>query len=281
MSFNNDDDLKRLLRKYYQPAAASSGFKEKLHKLVTESDQEIPATQPFKSWLKPLLWVSVGAVATVTLIILGIVFFPRQQPPVIVSATISQGTTTTSPTTTPMSPTIAPVSPTTTPTSPATPTTTLVTAKGILDIRVTDAPPQHNVTQINVILTDVRVNKSATTDTDAGWLTVFSGPVEFDLLQLKASGVANILGQSSIDVGHYSQVRMDVQLVDAVIDGQTTSTGIELPSSTLRLVGSFDIKGNQRTILTIDFDAEKSLVFTGQGKSIFKPTVTLTVLYPD
>jgi hypothetical protein len=157
----------------------------------------------------------------------------------------------------------------------------LIIANGILDLRVTDAPPQYNVTRINVTLTDIRVNKSATTDTDTGWLTVFAGPVEFDLLQLKASGVASILGQSSIDVGHYSQVRMDVQFVDAVIDGQTTSTGIELPSNTLRLVGSFDIKENQRTILTIDFDAEKSLVFTGQGKSIFKPTVTLIVEYPN
>ena len=72
MSFNNDDDLKRLLRKYYQPAAASSDFKEKLHKLVTESDRAIPDARPSNSWLKPLLWVSVGAVATVALIVLGI-----------------------------------------------------------------------------------------------------------------------------------------------------------------------------------------------------------------
>ena len=274
MSFNNDDDLKRLLRKYYQPAAASSDFKEKLHKLVTESDRAIPDARPSNSWLKPLLWVSIGAVATVALIVLGIMFFPREQPPIIVSPTTPQETTpTSSPITT--TPTIAPTSPTTPTTSP------VAIAKGILELRVTDVPPQHNVTRINVILTDVRVNRSATTDTDAGWLGVFAGPVEFDLLQLKASEVASILGESSIEVGHYSQVRMDVQLVNAVIDGQSTSTGIELPSSTLRLVGSFDIKENQRTILTIDFDAEKSLVFTGEGKVIFKPTVTLIVEYPD
>jgi len=281
VSFNNDDDLKRLLRKYYQPAAASSDFKEKLHKLVTESDRAIPDARPSNSWLKPLLWVSIGAVATVALIVLGIMFFPREQPPIIVSPTTPQETLPpSSPTAT--TPAITSTSPTATPTSTSLPTSPPATiAKGILEIRVTDAPPQHNVTRINVILTNVRVNSSANTDTDAGWLDVFAGPVEFDLLQLKASKVASILGESSIEVGHYSQIRMDVQLVDAVIDGQSTSTGIELPSSTLRLVGSFDIKKNQRTILTIDFDADKSLVFTGEGKTIFKPTVTLIVEYPD
>jgi len=53
--------------------------------------------------------------------------------------------------------------------------------------------------------------------------------------------------------------------------------GIVLPSGELKIVGTFDIEPETRTILTIDFDAEDSLVFTGEGKVIFKPVVKLIV----
>lgn len=125
-------------------------------------------------------------------------------------------------------------------------------ARGTLEIRVTDAPPQLNVTHINVKLTDIGVNSS---DSNSGWVTVLAGPMEFDLLQLKASGVASILGQTELGAGHYSQVRMDVELVSAEIDGNTVTTGIEVPSGMLRLVTSFEIQDGKTTILTIDFDA--------------------------
>lgn len=128
------------------------------------------------------------------------------------------------------------------------------------------------------MLSNIRVN---TADTDTGWVDVVAGPKEFDLLQLKTSGVAGLLGQVTLETGHYTQLRMDVEFVSAVIDGQTVTTGVDIPSTVLRLVASFEIRENQLTVLTIDFDADKSLVFTGDGKTIFKPTVSMTVEYPD
>ena len=40
-----------------------------------------------------------------------------------------------------------------------------------------------------------------------------------------------------------------------------------------------DIREEQLTVVMIDFDVEKSLVFTGQGKVLFKPVVRLDVTY--
>ena len=282
MSFN-DDNLKRLLREYYRPATASSDFKEKLHKLVSESDSEAADMHPFRSWLKPLIWGTIGIVCA-ALIASGIIFFPRGQNSEIASI-ITTTTTTTLPssTTTPTGiQTTLPSSTATTPASTqATTTTPVAIAKGTLEIRVTDAPPQYNVTAINVLLSDIRVNQNENENADAEWVVVYEGPVAFDLLKLKEQGYAEILGQAQLDIGHYSQIRMDVEFVSAVIDSQTVDTGVDVPSGVLRLVASFDIRENKVTVLTIDFDAGQSLVFTGQGKINFKPVVTLTVEYPD
>lgn len=128
------------------------------------------------------------------------------------------------------------------------------------------------------MLSNIRVN---TADTDTGWVDVVAGPKEFDLLQLRTSGVAGLLGQVELSTGHYTQVHMDVEFLSAVIDEQTVTTGVDIPSTVLRLVASFEINEGKLTILTIDFDADKSLVFTGEGKTVFKPAVTMTVEYPQ
>jgi len=155
-----------------------------------------------------------------------------------------------------------------------TPTEAPVSYAGILEIRVTDAPT-NDVSAINVTVGDIEVHKAGEeSDTDgAGWLTVIEESKTFDLLKLR--GVEEILGSNEVDVGHYTQIRMDVIEVTVTVDGKPQSA--ELSSGKLRLVGSFEVERDKTTVLTLDFDADKSLVFTGMGKIIFKPVVKLIV----
>ena len=155
-----------------------------------------------------------------------------------------------------------------------TPTQAPVSYAGILEIRVTDAPT-HDVSAINVTVGDIKVHKAGEEgDTDkAGWLTVIEECKTFDLLKLR--GVEEVLGSNEVDVGHYTQIRMDVDGVVVTVDGKSQSA--ELPSGELRLVGSFEIDRDKTTVLTLDFDADKSIVITGMGKVIFKPVVKLIV----
>jgi len=147
---------------------------------------------------------------------------------------------------------------------------------GTLEIRVTDAPPERVVSVIDVTISNIQVHQAATVEGEEGeWITIIEDARAFDLLQL--SGVEEILGEKEIEAGHYTQIRMDVAPVHAVIDGEDVAAGVVLPSGELKIVGSFDIEPDTRTILTIDFDAEDSLVFTGEGKVIFKPVVKLIV----
>ena len=90
-----------------------------------------------------------------------------------------------------------------------------------------------------------------------------------------------IWGEEEIEVGHYTQIRMDVESVEATIDSEDKDVSLFLPSGKLKLVGSFEIEAEKTTILTLDFDADKSLVFTGSDKVIFKPVIKLIITEED
>lgn len=180
-----------------------------------------------------------------------------------------------------------PTTPTAT-TSPTTPTvTTPVTEKGIIEIRVTDPPPA-DVKSAVVYLTNLEVHRASDSDnesagsdnssdneTDNGeWILVSDQSLSFDLMNV--IGVEAFLASANISTGKYTQIRMDVEKVEGITTDNTSYTA-EVPSEKLRIVGPFSIESGAKTVLTLDFDGEKSLVLTGQGKAIFKPVVKLLV----
>ena len=50
-----------------------------------------------------------------------------------------------------------------------------------------------------------------------------------------------------------------------------------MPSGKLKIVRPFEVKDGFTTILTIDFDGDKSLILTGKGEVLFKPVVKLHI----
>ncbi len=143
---------------------------------------------------------------------------------------------------------------------------------------VTDAPPQRDVKEINVRLSNIQVGKNSI-DENAGFVTVGSEESTLDLIQLRDTSLAAVLGEARLVTGNYTQIRMDIEIIDALIDGQKVDVDIDLPGAKLKLVSFFEIRNNQTTTITIDFDMDDSLVFTGSDKVIFKPVVKLVVVY--
>jgi len=171
--------------------------------------------------------------------------------------------------------------PTTTPSITPTPTSTLsptptaaspvTSEEGTLEIRVTDQPPD-GVTSILVTVSNIEVNVSGDSE-DAGWRTVIAQPRQFDLV--KVHGVEEILGKATLEPGRYEQMRLEVTEVVLTIRGNVRMA--EIPSKKLRLVGGFDVTAGATTVLTLDFDAERSIVFRpGVGPQL-KPVVKLLV----
>ena len=110
-------------------------------------------------------------------------------------------------------------------------------------------------------------------ETEAGWQTVIAEPKSFDLVAF--TGVEDILGATQLQPGRYNQVRMEV--VEALITIEGTERTAMVPSGRLRIVGGYDAVAGETTVLTLDFDAEKSVVLRGQNDPLLKPVVRLLV----
>jgi hypothetical protein len=168
-------------------------------------------------------------------------------------------------------------------------------AKGILQIMVTDAPPEEEVTSIMVTVESVEVHKAAaeqeqqqsatnstnnSTDEEAGWLPlgILAGNETFDLLQIQ--GIEEVLAVTELEPGKYTQIRMTIGNVQVRL-GNGNLTDVILPSGKLKFIHPFDIVGNQTTALLFDFDAEKSVNVTGSGQIIVKPVVKLSKTTPQ
>ncbi|MBM4444799.1 MAG: DUF4382 domain-containing protein [Chloroflexi bacterium] len=146
-------------------------------------------------------------------------------------------------------------------------TSTHTVRSGSLAVWVTDAPGE--VQTLDVTVSEIQVHRAGDDSaSDDGWITVISQPVTFDLIALR--DVQELLGEEELDPGHYTQVRL---IVDNVTVNDEIEAEIKLPSGELKVVGQFEIKADCTTALTLDFDAEASLQYTGEGKAVFQPVV--------
>ncbi|MBI2850280.1 MAG: DUF4382 domain-containing protein [Chloroflexi bacterium] len=156
---------------------------------------------------------------------------------------------------------------------------------GIVEIRVTDPPPA-NVKSAVVFLSNIEVhmagknkddvsdNSSASGNETGTWIPVIGAPVSFDLMDV--IGVDKVLGAANITAGKFTQIRMDVTKVEGVTTDNISFTA-EVPGDKLKIVGSFNVGNGRKTVLTLDFDGEKSLIQTGEGRFLFKPVVKMLV----
>jgi plastocyanin len=140
-----------------------------------------------------------------------------------------------------------------------------------LEVRVTDAPP-GGVTKILLTVENIEVNAAGGAE-EPGWKMVVEGPLSFDLVAV--TGIEEILGSAELPPGQYGQVRLKVTEVLITINGEVQPATV--PSDVLRVVGGFDLIAGATTVLTLDFDAAKSVVLRGNQPPILKPVVKLLV----
>ncbi len=152
--------------------------------------------------------------------------------------------------------------------------TTLPAGMGIIEVRVTDAP--GNVTAIEVTVSEVEVHKEVAGEGTWTSLTI-TGASTFDLIEIRDK--KQELVTQDIDAARYTQIRMTVEMVEVTYleDGMSTTKEATIPSGELKFVRPFDVVAGETTTLIIDFDADKSVVFAGADKVIFKPVVKLAI----
>lgn len=161
---------------------------------------------------------------------------------------------------------------------------TTTSTAGTLTVALTDAPA-CGFDAVNVTVTRVLVNTSATAgDNDATWISMPLVPArKINLLSL-TNGVLDNLVTSSLDAGHYSQVRLGLDANTSgtantvVPTGTTTELPLDTPSAVsvgLQVNGSFDITAGATTSLAIDFDACRSVASKGNGSYALRPVLNI------
>jgi putative lipoprotein len=144
---------------------------------------------------------------------------------------------------------------------------------GTMQVYVTDAPPK-GVTAIEIKASNVEAHLAGAADDQ--WVSLLKDPPTFDLV--KATGVNVLLGTSDVAAGKYTQVRLDITDVTVTLNG--TQVKATVPSDKLKLVGEITVEEGKQTPISLDFDAEKSIVLEGQNKVSLKPVVKLIVAKP-
>lgn len=158
---------------------------------------------------------------------------------------------------------------------------------GTVNLRLTDAPASFD----HVYLDIVQVSIHAAEDTvssmmgngngegEGGWFVLSTTPGVHDLLELR-NGVFTTIGTGNVPAGHYDQVRLKLGPDNSlVIDG--VSSPLKVPSgmqSGYKLMGEFDVPTDQLVDVGIDFDAQRSIHETGNGKWMLRPVARTFVI---
>jgi heat shock protein HslJ len=144
---------------------------------------------------------------------------------------------------------------------------------GTVEFRATDAPPK-DISHIWVTTDKIEVHK-ADADEDT-WVTVVNQEQTFNLVAIQDAEV--FLGEEEVAVGQYTQIRLDVTEVIVTIDGEDITA--RLPSGKLKVVRPWEVKPGEKTILTLDFEADKFVVVTGKTAQV-KPVIKLDISHGE
>jgi hypothetical protein len=139
-----------------------------------------------------------------------------------------------------------------------------------LNIRLTDAP--YNAQEVNVDIREVRVNFAADS---TGWVPLQTNAKVYNLLGLQ-NGVDTLLASASVPAGTVQELRFILGSNNSIkINNVTYPLSVaSADESGLKIkVGKKLNKGLDN--LLIDFDAELSVIQTGNGTYKLKPVLKL------
>jgi hypothetical protein len=145
---------------------------------------------------------------------------------------------------------------------------------GTLELRMIDSPAGYD--EVNIVVDSIRVHVD-NGDTTSGWVTLNHMTATYNLLKL-TNGLDTLIARADVPTGLYSQIRLFIGsgsnvVVDGITHPLTTPSGSQ---SGVKLNVHSLIQPDVKYILTIDFDANRSIVKTGNPHNpdyILKPVI--------
>jgi hypothetical protein len=164
---------------------------------------------------------------------------------------------------------------------------------GTVSMSLMDAPGIYDAVNITILRVEAHKADSSETEEDGSWHTIGTPNKTYNLIEL-VNGVMESLGVEDLPAGKYTQVRLILSdkvppnsgknilgnphpYANYAIDN-SVEIPIKIPSgfnTGIKLVHHFVVEPNSFTELILDFDAMRSIVETGNGKLILKPTIRI------
>jgi len=175
----------------------------------------------------------------------------------------------------------------------------IVPGKGILKIYLTDSSGEYkagddeNYLAVYITISKIEAHIAGEDGVAEGYWDVLKewdegDEVEIDLIDLKEQGISLLLSENELIPNKYTQLRIFVIKASVLIEPKskenklievrTNGEPVEIPSGDqtgIKLIHPFEIIEGETTELTIDFDAEKSIVKTGNGSYKLKPVIKI------
>ncbi len=142
---------------------------------------------------------------------------------------------------------------------------------------VKDAPTDEfdeiwlNVSEIRVHWVGDQSNEANETDDAGEWITLFNGTREVNLLNFSEEGARAFLGNTTIPVGNYTQIRLNVTDAWGIQNGSRTN--ITVASDQAMIVRPFEVTENGTIEVVIDVDLDESLRQQGNGDWRMTPVI--------
>jgi Domain of unknown function (DUF4382) len=128
-----------------------------------------------------------------------------------------------------------------------------------------------DVDQINVYFTSVTA-KPAGRPVERLNLELANNPV--NLLELDDR--ATMFATGVVEPGEYEfiQINIDERRSNLVESGERKD--LQVPSQEVKVLGRFTVDEDHRTTITLDFDADESLIRRGNGEWLLRPVIVIT-----
>jgi hypothetical protein len=102
-------------------------------------------------------------------------------------------------------------------------------------------------------------------------------------------GAQDVLGTGALPAGHYQQIRLQVSTAtlffetasagpacaSSIVPPAGRSAAVTIPSGVVRLNREFELTADNATTIVLDFDGDKSVHETGNGRFMMQPVINV------
>jgi len=136
-------------------------------------------------------------------------------------------------------------------------------------VYMVDSPAKYDAVNIVIEKVEVGIENSG----EKEWTVISNETKTYNLLDLCNGNIA-LIGDASVSTGHYSYLRLTIGAnSNVVINGVSFVLLLQGDlQTTIEIEHEFDVTSDISYSMTIDFDAEKSII-AGSGSFFLRPTI--------